>query len=131
MVVNVIVDRFNQGADIRECTATQSFVGHLTEPPFHHVEPRTGCGNEMQMEPWVTFQPGSNTRMFMGSIIVDDQVQSQIGRHFGVDAFQKPNKFLMSVTRHAIADHSAIEHAKSSKECGGTIALIVVCLPGW
>ena len=131
MVVNIIVDRFDQGSDIRECAATQSLVGDLTKPTFDHVEPGTGCGDEMQMEAWVTLQPGSDTRMFMGSIVVDDQMQLQAGGHFGINAFQKPNEFLMSVTGHAIADNSAVEHTESREECGGTVTLIVVCLAGW
>ncbi len=83
------------------------------------------------MEAWVALQPGSNTGMFMGSIVVGDQMQLHSGRHFGIDAFQKANEFLMSVTGHTIADHSAVEHIESRKECGRTVALIVVCLAGW
>ncbi len=131
MVVNVIVDHFDQGADIGERTATQSLVGDLTKPAFHHIEPGTGCRNEVQMKAWMTFQPGSNAGMFMGSIVVNDQMELQAARDFGINTLQKPNEFLMSVTGHAIADDSAIEHTESGKERGRTVALIVVCLPRW
>ena len=130
MVMNIIVDRFDQGSDIGERAATQSLVGDLTKPTFDHVEPGTRCGDEMQMEAWMALQPGSNTRMFMGAIVVDDQMQMQAGGHFGIKAFQKANEFLMSVTGHAIADNSAVEHTESREQRGSTVALVVVCLPG-
>ena len=130
MVMNIIVDGLDQSSDIGKRAATQSLVSDLTKPTLNHVKPRTRCGDEMQMEPWVAFQPGSNTRMFMGSIVVDDQMQLEAGGHFGVKAFQKPNEFLVSVTGHTIADNSAIEHTESGEECGRTISLIVVCLAG-
>ena len=130
MVMNIIIDGFDQGLDIGERAATQSLVGNLTKPTFDHIEPRTRCGDEMQREAWVTLQPGLDTRVFMGSIVVDDQMQLQVGGYFDINAFQEPNKFLMSVPGHAIADNSAIEHTKGSKERSSPVALIVVCLAG-
>jgi hypothetical protein len=123
-----MVDGFDQGSDIGERAAPQLLVGDLTKPTFNHVEPRTRRGGEMQMEAWVTLQPGSDTRMFMGSIVVDDQMQLQSGGHFGINAFEKPNEFLVSVPRHAVSDNSAIEHTEGGEERGSTVALIVVCL---
>ena len=128
MVMNIMVDGFDQGSDIGERAAPQLLIGDLTKPTFNHVEPRTRRGDEMQMEAWMTLQPGSDTRMFMGSIVVDDQMQLQSGGHFGINAFEKPNEFLMSVPRHAVSDNSAIEHTEGGEERGSTVALIVVCL---
>ena len=130
MVVNIIGDRFSQRSDIGKCAAAQSFVGHLAKPSLDHIEPRTRRRGKMQMEAWVAFQPGSYTRMLMGSVVVDDQMQLQIGGHFGINAFQKANEFLVSVTGHAIADHSSVEHIESSKERSRTVSFIVVCLTG-
>jgi len=64
------------------------------------------------------------------TIVVDDQMQMQAGGHFGIKAFQKANEFLMSVTGHAIADNSAVEHTESREQRGRTVAFVVVCLPG-
>ncbi len=66
----------------------------------------------------------------MGPIVIDNQMQLQSIRHFGIDTFQKTNEFLMSVPGHAIADHFAVEHIESRKEGGRTVALIVVRLAG-
>jgi hypothetical protein len=36
----------------------------------------------------------------------------EMGRRLGVDLVEETNEFLVSMTRHAAADHFAIEHAQ-------------------
>ena len=58
----------------------------------------------------MAFQPVLYALVLVRSIIVDDKMQVQIWRSFDIDQLQKPNKFLMPVARHAIADDLSIEH---------------------
>ena len=120
------MDRLDQIGNAFENTATDTFVSNLPEPALDQIQPGTGCGNKVQMETWMPFQPGFDPWVFMGAIIVDNEMEIEAGRSIGVDFVEKPDKLLMSVTGHAIADHSAVEHAQGRKQSGGAIALVIV-----
>ncbi len=85
----------------------------------------------MQMKSGVAFQPRVDAGMFVRPIVVDDEVQIQIERRLDVDELEKPNKFLMPVARHAVADDLAVEHAEGREKGGGSVALVIVSLAGW
>ncbi len=55
----------------------------------------------------------------MRAVVVDDQMQVQIVGRLLVDTLEKAYEFLMSVARHAVAGHLAVENAQSE---GSTIA---------
>jgi len=65
--------------------------------------------------------------MFVGCVIVCDQMKVEFGWRFAVDFLQETNEFLMPMARHTIADHLAVEHAQGRKQRGGAVALVVVC----
>ena len=69
--------------------------------------------------------------MLVSSIVVDDQMEIQIERRADVDELQEADEFLVPVARHAIADHSAVEHAERGKQCGRAVAFVVVRLASW
>jgi len=128
MMRHVRFDGRNQDGHVAEAATPDTFVGELAEPPFDKIHPGTGRGRKVEMEPRMAFHPGVDPRMFVRPIIVDDQVQGQGARRLGVDALEEPDKLLMPVTRHAIPDDFAIEHAQGRKEGRGAIALVVVGL---
>ena len=66
--------------------------------------------------------------MFVGAIIVHDQMQIESGRSFAVDFLEEADKFLMPVARHTVADHLAVEHAEGREESGCAIAFVIVGL---
>ena len=111
MILEILRNGADQLWNIFERSATNPFVGDFAEPAFDHVEPRTGCRNKMQMEPGMAFQPCLHASMFVSPVIVDNKMQVQIRWCLDVDQLQKPDKFLMPVPRHAIADDFAIDHA--------------------
>jgi hypothetical protein len=53
-------------------------------------------------------------------------MQIEIGWRLGVDLVEKTNEFLVSMTRHTVADYFAIEHAQRGEQCGGAVAFVVV-----
>jgi hypothetical protein len=128
MVLNVIVNGSDQGPNIRERSSAQSFISYLPEPAFHHIQPETRRAGEVQMESRMTLQPRMDTRMLMYSVVVHDQVQIQTVRGLRIEAFEKANELLMSVSRHAVADNLAIEHTPGGEESGGAVAFVVVRL---
>ena len=106
--------------------AAESFVGDLAKPSFHQVQPGTGSRNEMQMEAGMPLQPGLNARMFVGPVVVHDQMQIHLGRSLGIDRLEEPDKLLMAMPRHAVADDSAVERDQGGKQRRRAVALVVV-----
>ena len=51
------------------------------------------------MEPEMPLQPGSHLRMFMGPIVVHDEMEIEAGLSFDVDLLEKPDKLLMPMAR--------------------------------
>ena len=126
MVVDVVVDGIDQGLDALERAATDALVSNLSEPAFDKVQPGARCRDEVQMEPWVSSEPGFYTGMLVSAVIVHDQVQVDTGRSLAVHYFKKADEFLVTMARHTVADHLAVEHAQCRKQRGCTMAFIVV-----
>ena len=61
-----------------EDAAAQSLVGELAEPALDEVQPGAARGREVQMEARMLLKPGSDVRMFVGLVVVEDQVQLEI-----------------------------------------------------
>ena len=71
-------------------------------------------------------EPGYHPRVFVGAIVVYDQMEIEDVGCLGVDPFEKSNELLMPMTRHAIADDLAVEHVQCRKQCRGAIAFVIV-----
>ena len=112
MGLNVLVDSGDQIRDVLEGASTDAPVGNLAEPALHHVQPRAGSGNEMQVEAGMAFQPRLDARMFARPVVVDDQMQVQIECGLDADQLQETDKFLMAMPRHAIANDRPIQHVQ-------------------
>lgn len=126
MIIEVTVDGIDQVGNAFENATANAFVGDLAEPTLDQIQPGTGSWNKVQMETWMPFQPEFDPWMFVGAVIVDNEMEIEAGRSIRIDFVQEPDKLLMSVTGHAIADHSAVEHAQGRKQSGGAIALVIV-----
>jgi hypothetical protein len=55
-------------------------------------------------------------------------MQSEAGRDLGVDFREEPEKFLMPMARHAVADNRAVEHAEGRKQGSRAVPLVIVRL---
>ena len=130
MILDVGHDGFDQSTLTVEGSSTKPLIGNFTEPTLDHVKPRAGSRDKVQMETRMPSQPGYDTRMFMSAVIVHDQMQVQPRRGVRIDALEETDKFLMSMARHAIADHFAVEHAQRGKQGGSSVTLVVVGLAG-
>src|SRR5713226_1629315 len=78
------------------------------------------------MKPRMPPQPGLYPWMFVGAIIVRDQMQIEFNRRFAVNFLKETDKLLMPMTRHTVTDNLTIEHAEGGKQRGRTVALIIV-----
>lgn len=64
--------------------------------------------------------------MFVGPIVVNDQMQVEPRRRFSVDSLEETDELLVSMPWHAITDDFAIEHTQSRKQRSCAVALVVV-----
>ena len=71
--------------DALEHASLEPLPGQFGEKAFDGIEPGRRCRGEVEMEPRMPLKPGANLRMFVGRIIVDNQVQLPLGWGFAVD----------------------------------------------
>ena len=106
--------------------APNAFSGDLGEEPLDHVKPGARGGGEVQMKARMPLEPALYGWGFVRAIIVDDEVQIEIGRRPFVDGLEEAEELAMPVARHALADDGAIEHVEGGKQRRGAVALVVV-----
>ena len=71
----------------------------------------------------MTGKPGDHLRVFVGCIIVEDDVDGFLRRHGFFDGVEEADEFLMAMALHAPADHLALQHVESCKEGSGPCRL--------
>src|SRR5438105_11435879 len=70
------------------------------------------------------FEPGADLGMLVGGVVVDDQVQFPRGRGLTIDLVEEADEFLMSVTRHALADDTPLQYVERGEQCRRAVALV-------
>ena len=68
-----------------EDSVFQPSLGQLGEEAFDGVEPRTGRWFEVEGEAGVTVEPLADLAMFVGGVIVEDDVDRLVAGNAGVD----------------------------------------------
>src|SRR5258708_30374388 len=64
--------------------------------------------------------------MFVGRIVVEDDVDSLLHWNRFLDGVEEADELLMTMALHTPADHLTFEHVEGSKERGGTVTLVVM-----
>jgi hypothetical protein len=64
--------------------------------------------------------------MFVGGIVVEDDMDRLVGRNLALDGIEKANEFEVTVALHAAANDGAVEHAERREQRGGAVPLVVV-----
>jgi hypothetical protein len=78
------------------------------------------------MNPRVPRQPALDARMFVGSVVVADQVQREMRRHPLVEQAQKLEPFLVPVALLAKAIDFAVGRIHRDEQGSGAVAFVVV-----
>lgn len=79
MFCEVVVDGGNQLVDAGEAVSFESILGDVAKESFDHVEPGCAGGSEVHMESGVTLQPPLHRWVFVGRVVVGDQMQFFVG----------------------------------------------------
>jgi len=89
VVVQVTIDALFEIGDAVEDSASDGVFGDEAEEAFDLVEPRGRGWREMQMKALVARQPCLDLGMFMGRVIVADEMQIERLGRVAVDCAQE------------------------------------------
>ena len=78
------------------------------------------------MKPGMRSEPSLHFRMFVGGIVVNDQVEFFVRRCHLVDDAEELEPLLMTMPIIAHADHSAIEGIHGGEQSGCPVPFVVV-----
>jgi hypothetical protein len=74
VLVDVVSDGHDELFKISEDATAQLFLGQVAEEALHHIEPTGRRWGEVDMEALVTVQPADDLVVFVGGIVIADQV---------------------------------------------------------
>lgn len=126
MIFHILSDCADEFAHIAKAASADALVRQLPKPPFDHVQPGTRCRDEMQVKARMPSQPRFDTGVLVGPVIIDDQMQVEMGWCLGVNLFEEPNELLMPMPGHAVADDFPVKHVQRCKQGGRTVSFVVV-----
>ena len=121
VVVGEAEDLFLELGDRGEGAAADGFLGDDVEPDLDLVEPGGVGGSEMDMVARPGGEPALDLGMLVGAVVVDDEVDVEVGGHAGVDVLEEAQELLMTMPWLALGDDLAGGHVQGGKEVGGTV----------
>ena len=80
-----------------------------------HVQPGGAGWGEVEMKPWVALLPSLDPLMFVGGVVVTNQVNFLARGRLFSNQVQKPNPFLMTVLAHAGSNDTTIGGVQRSE----------------
>lgn len=89
-MIEVVLNRDFEFGDTLEHAAPDAIACDQAEEAFDLIEPGRRSGGEMHVEARMFGQPGFDRRVFMGGIVVGDQVQVEA---LGGAAVDEPKEF--------------------------------------
>lgn len=94
--------------DGAEDAALQPSSGELGEEALDGIEPGARGRGEVEDEPRVAAEPRPDLRMFVGGVIVEDDMDDLADRHGGLDSVQEPDELLVPVAPHDLVRADAV-----------------------
>ena len=70
-MLEVVLDRGDEGRDTHEGATTDAVAGDFAEPAFDQIEPGAAGGNEVKVHARMTAKPALNRRTFVRAHIVE------------------------------------------------------------
>ena len=125
-MVDIGVDDPYEIANAGHGEATELSLIELAEEAFDEIEPRGACGHEMEMDARVAPQPPPNLLVFVGGVVVEDNVDVETGLHVALDRLDELEELLVSMPGHALMNELARLDLERSKQGRGSVPLVVV-----
>src|SRR6188472_4629962 len=100
-LVEIAVDSGLGVDDRSEDAALQAPLGERGEEGLDGVEPGARGRGEVEGEARVAGEPGNHLRLFVGGVVVEDDVDDLAGRDLCLDGVEEADEFLVPVALHA------------------------------
>src|SRR6185369_16745610 len=81
----VVFDGGDQFRNAMKTATADSLVGNLSKPPLDQVQPRTRRRNEVKVESGMSSYPGFDPWVFVGCVVVHDQMQIEMRGRLDID----------------------------------------------
>ena len=81
-------------------------------------------GVKWKVKRGVAGEPGNHLRLFVGGVVVEDDVDDLAGRDLCLDGVEEADELLMAL--HAAADDGAVEDVEGGEQRGRAVALVVM-----
>ena len=107
VVADVVANRLLEISDRAKGTSADAPARNLGEPAFDLIEPRSTLAIGFTSRRPVRNEPLFDLRMFVRSIVVENEVHGQSGRSCGVNLVEETKELLMAMPRLALSDHLA------------------------
>ena len=97
VAVDVVADGHDEVFKILKDSTPDAIFGQVAEEALDHVQPRCRSGRKMHVEVLVASHPALHTFVFVGRIVVADDVDLLFARHGLIGQAQKLQPFVMTV----------------------------------
>ncbi len=117
LIVNgkVVIDSGIEFADASKHASTNPFVGEIAKEALHHIQPGCGSRSEVNVDSLVTLEPAFHSRMLVGGIVVDDQMELFVLGGLAFDQTQESQPLFVGMSGHASAHDAAVERVQGRK----------------
>ena len=80
----------------------------------------------MEGETPMAIEPFADLRVFVGRIVVEDDVDGFVGGNLSLDLVEEADELLMPMLLHAAPDDLAFEDVEGGEQRGDTVAFVIV-----
>src|SRR5277367_4422715 len=106
--------------------APDLFFGQRGKPALNLVKPGSGCWSEMDMEAWMTSEPGTHGRSLVRAVVVHHQMHVQLRRNVGFDRTQELQELSAAMTPMQLADDFSRSYIQGREQRRGAMAFVIV-----
>jgi hypothetical protein len=112
-----------RSATERKTPRRDALPRHLGKEVLHRIEPGRRGRGEVKGPARMARQPSQHLGMFMGGVVIEDDVDRLVGGNLAFNGIEKADEFDMAVALHAAADDVAVEHAEGGEQPGRPLVL--------
>ena len=91
------VDALDEFLDVAEGTAADGALGNETEPAFYLIEPRRVSRGVVDVIARSGGKPGANFGVLVRGVVINDEMQIEVGRNALIEVPQEGEELLMTV----------------------------------
>ena len=105
-------------------------MGDEGEEAFDLVEPGGIGGREVNVPTRTAGEPGLDLGMLVGGVVVDDEMDVELGRHIGLDVAQEGEELLVTMAGFALGDDRTVFGQDSVRSSEVSFNVVIsVCRP--